>query len=62
MSLGLGEGTRTAAAAVAPGNYFVLGDNRLRSCDSRMWGTVPRNDLIGPVALTYWPPKRLSFR
>jgi signal peptidase I len=42
--------------------YFVLGDNRIRSCDSRTWGTVPRDNLIGPAMLTYWPPSRLSFR
>ena len=47
---------------IAPGHYFVLGDNRTRSCDSRTWGTVSRGDLIGPVMLTYWPPTRLSFR
>jgi signal peptidase I len=47
---------------VAGGRYFVLGDNRTRSCDSRRWGTVPRSSLIGPVMLTYWPPSRLSFR
>jgi signal peptidase I len=47
---------------VAPGHYFVLGDNRTLSCDSRKWGTVPRSSLIGPVMLTYWPPGRGSFR
>ena len=47
---------------VAPGHYFLLGDNRIHSCDSRTWGTVPRSSLIGPVMLTYWPPSRVSFR
>jgi len=47
---------------VEPGHYFLLGDNRTHSCDSRMWGTVPRSSLIGPVMLTYWPPNRISFR
>lgn len=47
---------------IGPGHYFVLGDNRVHSCDSRTWGTVSRDDLIGPVMLTYWPPTRGSFR
>jgi signal peptidase I len=47
---------------IAPGHYFVLGDNRTRSCDSRTWGTVPHSDLVGPATLTYWPPLRMSFR
>ncbi len=47
---------------IAAGHYFVLGDNRQRSCDSRTWGTVPRSNLIGPATLTYWPPTRVSRR
>lgn len=47
---------------VSAGHYFMLGDNRIHSCDSRTWGTVPRGSLIGPALLTYWPPGRLSFR
>jgi len=46
---------------VPNGEYFMLGDNRAGSCDSRRWGSVPREDLIGPVIFTYWPPNRLSY-
>jgi signal peptidase I len=46
---------------IPPGRYFFMGDNRLHSCDSRDWGTVPRSSLIGPVVLTYWPLSRLSL-
>ena len=47
---------------VGAGRYFVMGDNRVASCDSRTWGTVPRENLIGPVFLTYWPLNRISLR
>jgi signal peptidase I len=47
---------------VAAGRYFFLGDDRVHSCDSRIWGTVPRGNLVGPVLLTYWPPDRISVR
>jgi len=46
---------------VPNGDYFMLGDNRADSCDSRSWGAVPRQNLIGPVIFTYWPPTRLSY-
>jgi signal peptidase I len=47
---------------VPQGAYFMMGDNRAQSCDSREWGSVPRSDLIGPVFAVYWPPQRISFR
>jgi signal peptidase I len=40
--------------------YFLIGDNRTSSCDSRVWGTVPRAALIGPLIATYWPPRRIG--
>ena len=46
---------------IAKGHYFMMGDNRKASCDSRTWGTVPRENLIGKVFATYWPPNRLHL-
>ena len=44
------------------GHYFMMGDNRAASCDSRVWGPVARGNLIGEVFAVYWPPQRIGFR
>lgn len=40
--------------------YLVEGDNRAHSCDSRVWGLLPRRNIIGKVFLTYWPLDRIG--
>ncbi|HLI05020.1 MAG TPA: signal peptidase I [Ktedonobacteraceae bacterium] len=40
---------------VPPNEYWVMGDNRAGSCDSRGFGFVPRQNIIGRAALVYWP-------
>ena len=40
--------------------YLMEGDNRAHSCDSRVWGLVPRSNIIGKVFLTYWPLSRIG--
>jgi signal peptidase I len=45
---------------VPPGDYFMMGDNRGESDDSRFWGPVPDKWLIGVAFFTYWPPDRIG--
>ncbi|MGB8196959.1 MAG: signal peptidase I [Acidimicrobiales bacterium] len=41
--------------------YFMMGDNHSDSCDSRMWGPVPRKDIIGKAFVRIWPFSRIGF-
>lgn len=65
---------RAAAACGVGGTYVkrvarlnrasavLVGDNRAESCDSRVYGPVPRRNVKGRVFLVYWPPTRIGFR
>ncbi|HEY1733547.1 MAG TPA: signal peptidase I [Acidimicrobiales bacterium] len=46
---------------VPAGDYFVMGDNRTRSCDSRMWGPVKGSSIVGKVVMIVWPLSRFHF-
>jgi len=46
---------------IPPGYYFMMGDNRGASDDSRFWGPVPRKWIIGRAFATYWPPDRIGL-
>jgi signal peptidase I len=46
---------------VAPDSFFVLGDNRPHSSDSREFGLVPRHNLVGKVDIRVWPPDRAGI-
>ncbi|HEX6228809.1 MAG TPA: signal peptidase I [Solirubrobacterales bacterium] len=51
----------TKPITIPPDHYFMMGDNRGASDDSRFWGPVPREWIIGKAFLTYWPPDRVGI-
>jgi signal peptidase I len=46
---------------VPPGHFFMMGDNRGASDDSRFWGPVPEEWIIGQAFATYWPPREVGI-
>ena len=47
--------------SIPPESYFVLGDNSAQSSDSRNWGFVPGNNIVGKAFFIWWPPKRVKI-
>jgi signal peptidase I len=59
---GGGEGCSFPDEVTIPaGHYFMMGDNRGSSDDSRFWGPVPEEWIIGEAFATYWPPDRIGL-
>jgi signal peptidase I len=55
------RGGTFGAYRVGDGAYFLMGDNRRQSCDSRSWGSLPEESIIGEVFAIYWPPQRIGL-
>lgn len=55
------DATYTKNVSLNPGEYFVMGDNRPNSSDSRIWGTLPEKDIIGRVDLRLLPISKSTF-
>jgi signal peptidase I len=47
---------------IPEGSVFLIGDNRGNSEDSRFWGPIPTDWVIGEAFATYWPPGRVGAR
>lgn len=52
----------TGVTKVPEGKLFVIGDNRLESWDSRYFGYIDINQVVGKVSLRYWPIKKLDVK
>jgi signal peptidase I len=50
-----------ALRVIPQGQYFLLGDNRTNSSDSRSWGPVPHQNIVGKASFRYWPFSKFGF-
>jgi signal peptidase I len=53
-------GSMKTDVTIPAGWYFVLGDNSTNSYDSRFYGCVPRENILGRIPFCYWPPRRVG--
>jgi signal peptidase I len=58
---GAGQCTYARPIKIPADHFFMMGDNRGASDDSRFWGPVPKKWIIGQAFFTYWPPKRIGI-
>ena len=58
---GVAETSGAVTMTLGPDDYFVLGDNRSQSADSRVWGVLPRNLITGRAIFRAWPVSRLGI-
>lgn len=55
------EAPQNTEVKIGTDQFFVLGDNRLESFDSRSWGLLPMKNIIGKAWLRYWPLNKFGF-
>lgn len=56
-----GAFTENGAITLGPDEYFVCGDNRMHSSDSRTWGPIHKSDLVGRAFVRYWPLNKVNL-